>query len=97
MHVISRKKLREFMRAHPDAKMPLDVWYRLAKAHDWDSFSEVTRLFGRRVDRVGKFFLFNIGGNKYRLVAFIHFNRHKLFIRHVFTHAEYDEDDWKDE
>jgi mRNA interferase HigB len=95
MHVISRKKLKEFSRRHPDASSAVDVWYRLIKAHDWDSFAEVRRLFGKRVDRVGKFLVFDLGGNKYRLIAVIHFNRHKLFIRHVLTHAEYDEDDWK--
>lgn len=95
MHVISRKKLREFLQKHPDALTALDAWYRLAKAHDWDSFSEVRSLFGKKVDRVGKFFVFDIGGNKYRLIAVIHFNRHKLFVRRVLTHAEYDTDDWK--
>ena len=46
---------------------------------------------------VGNCVIFNIGGNKYRLIAVIHFNRGKLYVRHVLTHAEYDEGKWKDE
>jgi Uncharacterized protein conserved in bacteria len=38
---------------------------------------------------------FNIGGNKYRLIASIHFNRNKIYIRHILSHAEYDQGDWK--
>jgi len=44
---------------------------------------------------VGNLVVFNIGGNKYRLIAAIHFNRHKLYIRDVLTHAEYDKERWK--
>ena len=48
-------------------------------------------------DQVGKFTVFNIGGNKYRLIAVIHYNRGKVFVRHVLTHAEYDEGNWKED
>jgi len=44
---------------------------------------------------VGNLVVFNIGGNKYRLIAAIHFNRRKLYIRHVLTHTEYDKERWK--
>ena len=47
-------------------------------------------------DLVGKFVVFDIGGNKYRLIAAIHYNRGKLFVRHVLTHSEYDEGNWKE-
>ena len=50
-----------------------------------------------RADLVGRFVVFDIGGNKYRLIAVIHFNRGKLYVRHVLTHAEYDEGKWKDD
>lgn len=46
-------------------------------------------------DLVGVFTVFNIGGNNYRLIAVIHYNRSKVYIRHVLTHAEYDRGDWK--
>jgi mRNA interferase HigB len=46
-------------------------------------------------DRVGRFVVFDIGGNKFRLIAAIHFNRGKLYVRHVLTHADYDTGKWK--
>jgi mRNA interferase HigB len=96
MHVISKKKLREFWKLHPTAKSPLEDWYRVAVAAEWESLIDVRET---RADahQVGRFTVFDIGGNKYRLVAVIHFNRGKVSIRHVLTHAEYDEGKWKDE
>ncbi len=96
MHIISKKKLREFWEQFPKAKSPLEAWYQIAKRADWENFAEVRETFGR-ADLVGRFAVFDIGGNKYRLIAVIHFNRGKLFVRHVLTHAEYDEGKWKDD
>ena len=50
---------------------------------------------GGSADYVDPFMVFNIGGNKYRLIAVIHYNRRKVYIRQVLTHAEYDRDKWK--
>jgi len=47
------------------------------------------------VDKVESSYVFDIGGNKLRLIANIHFNRQKIYIRHVLTHKEYDKGDWK--
>lgn len=94
MHVISRKKLRAFSKVHADAESALDSWYKTVKKAEWGSFAEVQAVF-RSADQVKKFTIFNIGGNKYRLVAVIHFNRGKVFIRDVLTHREYDQGKWK--
>lgn len=96
MHVISKKKLRDFWHRHPKARSPLEAWYQVAKHAEWESVADVRRTFGS-ADPVGRFVVFDIGGNKYRLIAAIHFNRGKLFVRHVLTHAEYDEGQWKDD
>lgn len=96
MHIISRKKLREFSEEYPRARPPLEAWYQVAKHAEWENFADVRRSFNT-VDGVGKFVVFDIGGNKYRLIAVIHYNRGKLFVRHVLTHAEYDEGKWKEE
>ena len=96
MHVISKKKLREFWEKHAKAQAPLEAWFRIAQVEEWESFSDVQKTL-RTADQVGKFTVFNIGGNKYRLIAAIHFNRGKLFVRHMLTHAEYDEGKWKNE
>jgi len=94
MHVISPKKLREFWAVHLDAETPLRAWLSVAKAADWGSFADLRRVFPS-ADQVGRLTVFNIGGNKYRLIAVIHFNRGKVYIRHVLTHPEYDRGKWK--
>lgn len=62
---------------------------------DFGTFAEIRRSFGT-ADKVGKFTVFDIGGNKYRLIAAIHCNRKKVYIRHVLAHAEYDRGKWKE-
>ena len=96
MHVISKKKLREFWGKHSKAKSPLEAWYQVAKRAEWENLADVRKTFNT-ADLVGRFVVFDIGGNKYRLIAVIHFNRGKLFVRHVLTHAEYDQGKWKDD
>lgn len=95
MHIISRKRLREFWAAHADAEPPLKAWYRVVKTAEWRSFADVRRVFSS-ADQVGRCTVFNVGGNKYRLIAVIHFHRGKVYVRHVLTHAEYDRSKWKE-
>ncbi len=97
MHVISPRKFREFWQKHNDAETPLRAWNQIAEHANWESFDDVRAVFGKRVDRIGKFVVFDIGGNKYRLIAVIHYNRQKVYVRHVLTHAEYDLGRWKDD
>jgi len=94
MKVISRRTLREFWNEHPRAQVALEEWYKVARKTEWEKFGDVRETFGS-ADQVGKFTVFNIGGNKYRLIAAIHFNRGIVYIRHVLTHAEYDKGKWK--
>lgn len=94
MHVISKKKLREFWALYSQAQGLLEDWHRVAKVADWGKFADVRETFGS-ADQVGKFTVFNVGGNKYRLIAVIHFNRGIVYVRHVLTHAEYDKGKWK--
>ena len=94
MHVITRKRLNEFAGEYPETKTALVHWYQLVKQNDFISFSEL-RLMFPSADQISKLTIFNIGGNKARLVAAIHYNRKKIYIRAVLTHAEYDEDRWR--
>ena len=94
MHIISRKALREFWEVHADAKTSLARWYRIVNSADYQTFIELRETFPS-ADMVGDLVVFNIGGNNYRLIASIHFNRGKVYIRHVLTHAEYDKGKWK--
>lgn len=92
MRVISNKALADFSADHADSEIPLQVWRRLMEAGRFSNFAELRRVFNA-VDRVGDYYVFDIGGNKYRLIVAIHFNRQMVFIRHVFTHKVYDS--WK--
>lgn len=94
MHVISKKRLRAFWASHPDAERPLRRWFKIVEDASWESFADVRNTYAH-ADQVGKFTVFNIAGNKYRLIAAIHFNRGKVFVRKVLTHVEYDQGDWK--
>ena len=95
MHIITRKRLLEFSKKHPDSAEPLDRWYRIVKQSNYNSFSELKKTFPK-ADQVGKFTVFDIGGNKYRLIAYIVFSAKRLYIRHILTHPEYDKGKWKE-
>ncbi|MEW6241872.1 MAG: type II toxin-antitoxin system HigB family toxin [Chloroflexota bacterium] len=95
MHIITRKRLNEFAHKHPDSKSALQHWYKQAKAKSFKSFAELRETFPG-ADRVGKLTVFDPGGNKVRLIAAIHYNRNKVYIRAVLMHKEYDEGKWKE-
>lgn len=95
MHIITRKRLNEFAEKFPETNNALADWYRLMKQNDFDSIAEIRQLFPS-ADKVGKLTVFNIGGNKVRLIAAIHYNRKKIYIRAVLTHEEYNEGKWKE-
>ncbi len=87
MHVISRKKLKQAAARHHDLEGPLDAWFRIAKKALWRSLAEVRRTFSS-ADAVGKWTVFNIKGNQYRLVTEINYQGGRIYIRHVLAHAE---------
>lgn len=84
MHVITRTRLVEFWDKHPSAKTSLQLWYKIATIAQWQNFVEVREVFAS-VDQVKRLTVFNIGGNKYRLIALIDYKYQKIFIRHVLT------------
>ncbi len=93
MHVISLQKLKAFYGIHSDSKKTLISWYSLISQSHFADFAEL-RLAFPQVDYVKPFHVFNIG-RAYRLVVAIHFNRQKVYVRHVLTHEEYDRGKWK--
>ncbi len=92
--VISRRRLREFWERHPQAEVPLRAWFQVASRAEWQHVVDVRRDFPH-ADAVGRWTVFNIGGNDFRLVAEIVYATHKVFIRFVGTHQEYDRGRWK--
>lgn len=95
MRIIIRKRLLEFAKKHPDCNTALDSWYKIVKHTKFDSFAELKQTFPS-ADRVGNLTVFNIGGNKARLIAAIHYNTSRIYIRYVLTHKEYDRGTWKE-
>ena len=94
VHIITRKRLTEFARTHPAARAPLNAWFAIVRKTDYASLTGLRKTFPS-ADQVGGLTVFNIGGNKFRLIAAIHYNRKKVYIRHVLTHAEYDRGTWR--
>jgi mRNA interferase HigB len=94
MHVVSHKAIRVFCEKHADARKAPDHWYRVAKRAAWASFAEVKQSFNT-ADFVPPVIVFDIGGNKYRLIAEINFGRRVLFIRSIMTHKDYMKGAWK--
>ena len=94
MHVISRKALREFWEKHPDCETSLSRWFKAVKNGEFSNFNDLRSAFPS-ADKVGDLIVFDIGGNKYRLITSVHFNRGKVYVRHVLTHSEYDRGKWK--
>ena len=90
MRVISRRALREFWETRPAAKAPLVTWFRIMESTEFADFNAVRKTFGA-TDYVAPYTVFDIGGNKYRLIAVIHYNRQRVYVRHVFDHGEYDQ------
>jgi mRNA interferase HigB len=99
MHIISRKALRIAAQRHPDAEAGLDHWYRVARKADWRNIGDVRRVFPSAdpaaVGSGNTVTIFNIAGNKYRLVTVIHYNRGKVYVMMLLAHAEYSRETWK--
>ena len=95
MVIITKTKIINFYATDTKAKEPLLRWYNEVMLCDWPDFHSIKQVFNS-VDSVGNDrFVFNIAGNKYRIVAMIHFNKRTIYIRFVGTHKQYDKIDCK--
>ena len=90
MRIISRKALREFGERHADAKGPLDAWYPILKGREYGSSHELRADFPTASFLGPRRTVFNIGGNKYRLVVDMRYDLGRVYVRDVLTHEEYD-------
>jgi mRNA interferase HigB len=90
MRVISRRALREFWQAHRDAEQPLRAWYEEARTAAWKTPADI-RAHYRTASFVGSNrVIFNIAGNKYRLVVVVRYRIQRVYVRFVGTHRQYD-------
>jgi mRNA interferase HigB len=94
MNVISYRRMRDFIEMHADAGPSLNAWYKTARKAKWQNLAEVQRRY-LHADLVGRYTVFNISHNKYRLITRIAYRSQTIFVVAVLTHEEYDKDKWK--
>lgn len=93
MRVISRKKLREFWKKHPDVRQSLQAWYADVKQADWETSTDIKNIYNNVSFVANNRVVFNIKGNKYRLVVAVQYKYRIVYIRFIGTHREYDKID----
>ena len=94
MRVISVTWLKEFWHKHPRAETPLATWYQVVRHATWKTTPELLQTWPS-ADFVERLTVFNIGGNEFRLIARVEYQRQEVYIRAVLTHADYSKEDWK--
>src|SRR3954449_12085785 len=91
MQIIALRTLRRFWERHPQAETPIRLWYTLASNSVWTGPADLKAQFGGNVDFVSdNRAIFDIGGNKYRLVVHISYPYRRVLVKFIGTHAEYD-------
>jgi mRNA interferase HigB len=96
MHLISIRNLRSDSSKYPDTQTVIDEWYKVIKSVSWQNLEEVKQIY-RDTEAVGNFTVFNIKGNKYRLIVDINYVNQTIYYKYFLTHAEYDKDSWKND
>ena len=100
MRIIGESSLKAWARRYPDAATWLKNWARVVQGAEWENLSEVRTSYphadGVKVKSGRDATVFNVAGNKYRLITAIHYNRGVIFTMMFLTHAEYSKDSWKD-
>ena len=94
MRIIKRGALVQFWERHPDAKASLESWYGVVRRANWKTPAELKAIYPT-ADLVGRRTVFNIAGNKCRLIARINYQTQRVFVLYILTHADYDRGDWK--
>jgi mRNA interferase HigB len=93
MRIISRRTLRSFWEKHPDSQYALETWHHDVSRTDWKTPSDIKAVFHNASFLANNRVVFNIKGNRYRLVVVVVFQHDVVYIRFVGTHAEYDQID----
>jgi len=96
MRVVSRKAIREAAARHSEWGASLQAWFKVARNADWESFADVRRSW-KNSDVVGRFVVFDISHNRCRLITTVKYKWKMIYIRHILSHAEYDEKGWQKE
>ena len=94
MRIISKKPLKDFWERHPESRPALENWFYRARKLTAPSFPALLQTFGS-ADYVDGITIFDVGGNRYRIATVIHYDKQRLYVRQVMTHAEYDRNEWR--
>ncbi|HVO30473.1 MAG TPA: type II toxin-antitoxin system HigB family toxin [bacterium] len=90
MHVTALRALRQFWERHPDAEGPLRAWHVLVSEARWENIAELQAAFPKVSVLNNRRVVFNIGGNKSRLVVKVKYSSKTVFVRFIGTHSAYD-------
>lgn len=91
MNIIAKRTLKQFWEKHPQAEAPLMVWFAAVSRAQWDGPGDVKAAFGANVDFVAdNRLIFDIGGNKFRLIVRVAYRHRQVMVKFIGTHAEYD-------
>ena len=91
MQIIALRTLRRFWERHPPAQAPIRAWYAMAAAAEWKTPADLKRQFGTTVDFVAdNRIIFDLGGNKYRLVVHVSYRFKRVLVKFIGTHRDYD-------
>ena len=96
MHLIAIRNLRADASRYPDTQTVIEEWYKVVKSVSWQNLEEVRQVY-RDAEAVGNFTVFNIKGNRYRLIVDINYVNQTIYYKYFLTHAEYDKDSWKND
>jgi mRNA interferase HigB len=96
MHLINIRNLRKDAAAYPDVQKQIVDWNDIVKIAKWQSLIDVQTIY-RDAEAVGNFTVFNIKGNKYRLIVSIDYQAQLIYYKYFLTHTEYDKEDWKND
>ena len=91
--IIAKRTIREFWEKYPDSKDYLETWYETVRSANWKTPNEIKEFYATVTILKNSQAVFNVSGNKYRLIAKINFQKQWLFIRFIGTHQEYDKID----
>jgi mRNA interferase HigB len=94
VNVVSKRNLFEKAAKHPDAEVALQNWFDAARQAEWHCLEDIRQTYPA-TDMVGVLAIFNIRGNRYRLIVRMSFRRQRIYIKEFLTHAEYDKGTWK--
>lgn len=90
MHVLSKPIIKAFIELHPESAEAFSTWYAVVAAMEWNNFQDIKQTYNS-VDLIGdNHYVFNVGGNNYRVIALVFFPGKRFYIRGIYTHREYD-------